>query len=226
MSDTAPRGLRNAAFRTARRAALAQPHMAPLAAFAERLRADGRGQVPDFDPADGGTAARLLFLLEKPGPMTVPAGRGRRPGSGFVSRDNDDPTAEAAHGFFRQAQLDRADVVVWNVVPWWNGTTRVTAAEMAEGLDRLAELLDLLPRLEVAVTVGRRAERAGPLLRARGLATFASAHPSGQVRAAFPGKWAAISAVWRDAGACLTPPERAARESLHVPRRGGYAVRR
>jgi hypothetical protein len=49
--------------------------------------------VPDFDPLDGGVNAQVLFLLEKPGPMA--AEDGKRAGSGFISRDNDDGTAEA-----------------------------------------------------------------------------------------------------------------------------------
>ncbi len=53
--------------------------MAPLRAFAAAIRAM-HGPTPDFDPADGGTAARVLLLLETPGPAI-----GR---TGFVSLDN------------------------------------------------------------------------------------------------------------------------------------------
>jgi hypothetical protein len=37
-----------------------------------------------FDPLDGGSAAEILFLLEKPGPRT--SSTGKRIGSGFNSR--------------------------------------------------------------------------------------------------------------------------------------------
>jgi hypothetical protein len=72
---------------------LGQSHIAKLTTYASKLREGGDVEVPDFDPLDGGGDARALFLFEKPGPMTAESGR--RPGSGFISRDNDDPTAEA-----------------------------------------------------------------------------------------------------------------------------------
>jgi hypothetical protein len=43
-----------------------------------------------------------LFLFEKLGPMTAEAG-----GSGFISRNNDDPTAEATFRFMEQAKIPR-----------------------------------------------------------------------------------------------------------------------
>ncbi len=198
---TGPRALRDPSECARRRALLAEAHMAPLAGFTEALRGPGV-EVPDFDPLDGGVRARLLFLLEKPGPATSPSRRGR-PGSGFVSRDSDDPTAEATWTFMREAGIDRRETVIWNVVPRWNGTTRIGAGEVEEGLGRLDALLDLLPRLVCGVTVGRRAERAAPRLASRGLRLVASAHPSPQVRAAYPDRWTAIPRQWRAAGDLL-----------------------
>ena len=58
----------------------------------------GVGPVPDFDPLDGGIETRTLFLFEKPGRMTAD-GFARRFGSGFISRNNDDQTAEATFAF-------------------------------------------------------------------------------------------------------------------------------
>src|ERR1035438_5895674 len=95
--DDWPRSLRDACVRERRKAMLHLPHIAPLAEYAERLRMRGLGEVPDFDPLDGGVEARVLFLFEKPGPMTAEAGK--RFGSGFISRNNDDSTAEASIGF-------------------------------------------------------------------------------------------------------------------------------
>ena len=196
MTD-APRALRDPAEIGRRRAMLDESHMAPLAAFAAALR--DRGEVPDADPLDGGTGARLLMLLEKPGPGTSPA----RGGSGFVSADTDDPTAAAVWTFSRQAEIDRRDRVIWNVVPWWNGTIAFTAAERRAGMAVLPGWLDLLPRLEVVVLVGRQAQRTSPSLMGRSLRVFQSAHPSPQVRAANPASWAAIPEVWAEARAAL-----------------------
>lgn len=145
---------------------------------------------------DGGVDARVLFLLEKPGPMTSPARRVRE-GSGFVSRDNDGATAEAMLRFMLEAGLPRRDTVIWNVIPWWNGTIAVTAAERAAGLQQLGDLLALLPRLHTAVLVGRTAARARPFL--NGLRVLESAHPSPQVRAGYRAMWDAIPRVWREA---------------------------
>ena len=138
---------------------------------------------------DGGAAARVLFVLEKPGPGIVPGG--------FVSRDNDTPTAAAIHAFMHQAGLPREQTVLWNLVPWWNGTTAITAGERAAGTEALQALLPLLPRLDTAVLVGRTASTAQPLL--GGLRVLASAHPSPQVRAGFRDRWDAIPGVWRQA---------------------------
>jgi hypothetical protein len=90
------RAMRDPAVREARLAALHQPHIAPLTEFVHSLRTREGNEYPYFDPADGGVNASILFLLEKPGPMTVPKGRGLRQGSGFISRDNDDPSAKAS----------------------------------------------------------------------------------------------------------------------------------
>jgi hypothetical protein len=99
MPPVQPRVLRYPEAITRRRAMLDLPHIAPLHIFVQSLRFEGRGVVPDFDPLDGGVAAKVLFLMEKPGPMTDDTARSGRVGSGFISRDNDDPTAEAIWRF-------------------------------------------------------------------------------------------------------------------------------
>ena len=201
MTD-APRALRDPAEVARRRAMRGEPHVAPLAAFAEELR--GRGEVPDVDPLDAGAEARLLLLLEKPGPKTSPA----RGGSGFVSADNDDPTATAAWTFLREAGIERRDRVIWNTVPWWNGTIRFTPAERRAGLATLSAFASLLPRLEVVILVGRQAQHARPILAGRPVSLHASAHPSPQVRAANPALWREIPLRWAEARAALrAPPE-------------------
>jgi hypothetical protein len=49
------------------------PHVAHLSKFAAKLRREGKGKVPDFDPLDGGAKAQVLFLFEKPGPTLTRA---------------------------------------------------------------------------------------------------------------------------------------------------------
>ena len=176
-----------------RRALLSHPAHAPLAAYVADLRATLPGLVPDMDPLDGGPSARVLLLLEKPGP-----GAAR---SGFVSRDNASPTSAAIRAFLQEAGLPRGETLLWNTVPAWNGTIKVKASEVTLGLGHLAALLPLLPRLDTVILAGTRAARAEAVLRGTGLRLLRSAHPSPQVRAAFPDRWAAIPEVWAKARA-------------------------
>ena len=96
-----------------------------------------------------------------------------------------------------QARLPRQDTVIWNVIPWWNGTIAVTAAERTAGLQELCNLLALLPRLHTAVLVGRTAAQARPILDR--LRVLESAHPSPQVRAGNRWMWDAIPGIWQQA---------------------------
>ena len=47
--------------------------------------------------------------------MTDPEG-----GSGFISRNNNDPTAEAIFQFMEQAGIDRKLTLIWNAIRGWN----------------------------------------------------------------------------------------------------------
>ena len=125
--------MRDADVRQRRRELLNHRHIAPLTAYVEELRKMDLGEVLDFDPLDGGVHALLLFLFEKPGPMTAESGNKKRVGSGFISRNNDDPTAEATFRFMQQAAIPRKLTVIWNVVPWWNSTRAVTEQELRCG---------------------------------------------------------------------------------------------
>jgi hypothetical protein len=167
------------------------PQVARLAAYVAELRQHGPPQeVPDFDPLDGGVDARALFLFEKPGPMTVE--------SGFISRNNDDATAEATFKFMKQAGIPRKLTVIWNVIPWWNGTRKVTRPELHQGVACVQELAKLLPRLCTVVMVGRNAGRARQHLESPNLVLIESYHPSPVVRATSRAKWDTIPFVWAE----------------------------
>lgn len=189
--DDQPRSMRDPAVRERRRTMLALPHMAPLVAYAEDLRRSGKGEVPHFDPLDGGVEAKVLFLFEKPGPMTTDGA-----GSGFISQNNDDPTAEATYRFRRQAGIARKLTVAWNVVPWWNGTRKVTGVELREGVASVKGLVERLPNLRVVLLIGTKAARAERLLKNAGLVLLTSDHPSPIVRAAYRERWDNIPAQW------------------------------
>jgi uracil-DNA glycosylase len=85
---------------------------------------------------------------------------------------------------------------LWNVVPGWNGTRKVSAEELRVGVGCLEGLFQLLPRLAVVVLVGTKAQRAQPLLVGRGIPTLTSYHPSPINRAAAPEKWHSIPREW------------------------------
>ncbi len=166
---------------------LSKPHMAPLTPFVATLRAQQRGFVPDFDPLDGGVNASLLLLLEKPGPSVATSA-----GSGFVSRDNPTPTARTIREGMEEAGVPRAGTVIWNLVPWWNGTMAIRAGEKREGAEVLAALLPLLPSLRCVVLAGAVAGTYAPPLLG-GLRVTRYVHPSPNARAG-----PASSAAWRD----------------------------
>lgn len=199
-SPNVPRSLREAENVAARRALLQAPHIAPLSAYVAQLRDQYPSwEFPDFDPLDGGVMADLLFLLEKPGPMTSP--QHKRKGSGFISRDNDDPTAEAVFRFMQQARIERRRTVLWNTIPGWNGQRAIGAGEVGAGIEELLRLLDLLPHLTTVVLVGNKARRAEPVLQQRNLRIYRSAHPGPLVKGPNPALWNRIPHQWAEAAA-------------------------
>ncbi len=176
-----------------RRAMLSEPHISSLAAFASGLRR-AEYYVPDFDPCDGGVDADILFLFEKPGPKTAPPS-----GSGFISRDNDDPTAEATKCFMEQAGIDRARSVIWNVIPGWNQTISIKREELRDGFAKLDLLLPKLINLKTIVLVGRKAQSAAPVLAPYGFRIVCSYHPSRRVKHSMRDRWEAIPYEWAKA---------------------------
>ena len=163
---------------------------------------DGGRRVPQFDPNDGGAAARLLLLLETPGP----GGDGPR----MVSRDNPTGTARNLTRFLAEAAIARADTIIWNVVPWIvhvpGATNRpLRRGEIAEGLTLLPLFLALLPRLEVVVLSGRVAgEARDTVARTRAdVAILAMPHPSPTYVCTSPAVPARIRETLAEAASCL-----------------------
>ncbi|MCJ2122930.1 uracil-DNA glycosylase [Methylobacterium sp. J-077] len=173
----APKSLADPAALAARRSLIGAPHIAPIRALADRIAAEQGAPVPIPDPLDGGVAARMLLLLETPGPAVLR--------TGFVTRDGANGTAANLFRFLREAGIERGDTLIWNAVPWLiheagalNRAPR--RAEVAAAAPYLAPLLDLLPRLAVAVLAGRYAGGAAPAIAARrpDLPLIAIPHPS------------------------------------------------
>lgn len=90
--DDAPQSLRNVEVLQRRKAMLALSHVAPLTEYAAKLRGRGSVEVPGFDRTDRGTKGASAIPIRK----TRPDHRRSREAksSGFISRNNDDATAE------------------------------------------------------------------------------------------------------------------------------------
>ena len=177
------------------------PHMRPLRPLLGAIRAR-HGDTPDPDPLDGGSAARLLLLLETPGP------RSRR--TGFVSRDNPAETSANLFRFLRDAGIARADTFIWNVVPWIihdpGARNRApTRAEIAAGLAWVEPLVAVLPRLAVVVLAGRVAAMAEPAIAALrpDLPTLRMPHPSPTYLCTSPAHPERVATALRQADAVL-----------------------
>ncbi len=164
------------------------PHMKPLMDYLNQVRKKQGDayDLPAFDPLDGGTQARVLFLLEAPGPKAV--------GSTFISRNNPDPTARNLCELLAESGIPRKDTLIWNIVPWYvsdgQGRIRtVTRKDITEALPYLGRLLELLPNLQVIALVGKKAQSAATDIRAHAMLPFVTLpHPSARVFNVWPTK--------------------------------------
>ena len=130
------------------------PHIAPINTLVDQLMvAPGQAGVPYVAPVYGGVDARVLFIARDPGPKT----QGELGGSGFLSLENDDTSAERFANLLDDAGIPVAETLPWNAYPWYINR-QPQAAELEAGVEPLARLLGLLPRLRVVVLLGRSAQ--------------------------------------------------------------------
>jgi len=155
--------------------------------YVDELReAKGEGfYIPYFDPHDAGIYAKSLFLLEAPGPKTKD--------SGFISRNNNDLTAKYMFELHNEANLNRNDAVLWNIVPWFisnEGKIRPPKkAEVEDGYHQLLILIKMMPDLRCIVLVGKHAQEIEPWLVGNtdiNLKVFKTPHPSPQFIHRYP----------------------------------------
>ena len=144
-----------------KRARVDEPHVAPLNQLVRRWRAlpgaDAPRFIPWFDPDGAGVAARVLAIMESPGPQTVAAGD-----LGFNTEDNPNPASRIFARLRREAGLPRSLYLRWNIVPWAlhdaQGLRRgPRTADVVEGAPFLDQLLAELPELRIIVTFGQPA---------------------------------------------------------------------
>lgn len=123
-------------------------HVAPLNRIVGELRllpGDGTA-VPWFDPAGAGIHGRLLVLAQDPS-------RVAHEGTGFISPDNPDPTADNVSWLRDEAGLKPSDLTHWNTVPWFIDG-RPKTAEASRARPWLERVLAALEILEVVVCFG------------------------------------------------------------------------
>lgn len=135
-------------------------HVAPINHLVDELMSSG-DFAPYVAPIYGGIHARLLSLLRDPGPKTR---RGK--GSGFLSMENDDPTAERISNLFSSAAIGAREIVPWNVYPWYINR-QPSREELIRGLEPLRKLLDLTPHVVVVMLQGGDAKRGWRLFASR-----------------------------------------------------------
>jgi Uracil DNA glycosylase superfamily. len=159
---------------------LHEAHIAPITGFVDSLRTP-KMWLPYVAPMHGGVNARMLTILRDPGKGTL-----YETGSGMLSVENDDQTAETQFGLMEQAGLTPADFTPWNAYPWFIDRNP-TDAELLDASPTLVGLLELLPNLVVVMLQGGQAQaawrialEAQPSLRRRRLITLETYHPSVQ----------------------------------------------
>lgn len=201
MNEDEPYALAQAVEKERRLGLLNQARMKPLAEFVSRMRLENANKyIPHFDSCDGGVMARVLFLLEAPGPQTMK--------SGFVSCNNPDQTARNMNALITNAGIQRHDILLWNIVPWYVGDGKrirpVNNDDLRESLPYTKQLLASLFHLQLIVLVGKKAQAATSVLRqVTSLPFVATYHPSPQVFNISPDKKQQTQEAFSSIGAWL-----------------------
>jgi uracil-DNA glycosylase len=193
-----PKSLKSPSERQSRLSLINDWHVAPLTSLVQKMRHETgqEGNIPFFDPCDGGVRARCLFLLEAPGAQAI--------ASGFVSRNNNDESAKNFLGLNQEAGVPRTLTVIWNIVPWYIGSGNKIRPAQKAGLERgqwyLERMLQLLPELRIIVMMGQKASYAEGQIKAmnRDIEVLRSPHPSPLYINRRPGNRAKILDVFRD----------------------------
>ena len=140
------------------------------------------GHPPYIPPACGGVDALALSISRDPGPKA-----GGTKGSGFLSVENNDASAERMGQFLAQAGIDYAQVVPWNAYPWYINSDPTTD-QLRTGVEPLRHLIGLMPRLRVVIAHGTAADKGWKLfpkqnldlIERRGIVWLSTYHTSRQ----------------------------------------------
>ncbi len=154
--------------------------MSILERFVEKIRQEQglTNEVPGFDSDNGNEVAKYLFVLEAPGRMAVKSGR--------LSPENNDPTARKFKEQLLKARIDKSEIVLWNIVPWYLGENgKIRSAKTSDVnvcFEYLDNLIARLKELECIVLVGSAARKAHVHLSHKtNLRVLSCHHPSPKV---------------------------------------------
>ena len=151
--------MRDPAFKAAQFAGVHLPHVTTVNQLVESLRetepSAGRGWVPYVAPLHGGSEARILSILRDPGPMTH-----ETKGSGMLCVENDDDSAALQCELLASVDLTPADLTPWNAYPWYrhDQSSGLRSPQITEGLEPLARLISVMPKLKVVLLQGGEAQ--------------------------------------------------------------------
>ncbi len=129
------------------------PHIQSLEEWRTEYAATRSTPVPHFDPADAGSEARVLWLMDQPSASIL-----EPEGTGFVSVDNPDSAAERCWNERNEAGLHDG-VLMWNMIPFFV-EGKATAPDKMAGIKALGPVLRLLPRLDVVILSGSEVQQA------------------------------------------------------------------
>lgn len=115
---------------------------------------------------------RFCFFWSPPGPQVVR--------SGFISRENSDPSARNMTRALDEAGFTRAETLLWNVVPYCvsspDRNRNASLAQIRTAAPDTNAFIDLLPELRAVVLCGRLAQYAERFLSIR-VKAFRTYHP-------------------------------------------------
>jgi hypothetical protein len=154
----------DAEFRDAQLAQVFDPRVRAVNELCDALSLEKPGvSVPYVAPHYNAANATILTLSSNPGPFAIGGAGDTDSHPGFLSLENDDPSAERMSEVFATVGLSDEHVLPWNAYPWYvhqaypNG---LPEGLLAEGLDPLKKLLELHPQIRTVVAHGKDAKRA------------------------------------------------------------------
>ncbi|WP_131733492.1 GreA/GreB family elongation factor [Gordonia paraffinivorans] len=137
-----------------------EPQVRSINEYVDRLRTERKTLIPYVAPTYGGVKARLLTLMQDPGPKTD---LGKTDGSGMICLENADLTAARQKFFLKEAGIAVSDIVSWNAYPWPKPHPQTTDTDRRAAL-ALRDFLALTPDIEVVILNGVVAKRIWGLL--------------------------------------------------------------